>query len=114
MELWQEVLVNKWERLNNPEIMGYEVARKAGQIADFFRNIFWISYDVYTANKFGDYVEGAIRGYQCNEQNYDDMHITTTLDLHNITCSSYGLHDFDYYISNLWRDYFMFALEQGI
>ena len=41
--------------------MGYEVARKAGQIADFFRNIFLVSYDTYTTNKLGDYVEGAIR-----------------------------------------------------
>ena len=114
MELWQEVLVNKWERLNNPSVMGHEVARKAGQIADFFRNIFLVSYDTYATNKFGDYVEGAIRGYQCNEQMYDDMHITTTLDLHNVTCSSYGLHDFDFYLGNLWKDYFMFALEQGI
>lgn len=114
MELWQEVLVNKWERLNNSEVMGCEVARKAGQIADFFRNIRLICYDTFTTEKFGDYVEGAIRGYQFNEQMYDEMHVTTTLDLHNVKCSSYGLHDFDYYLSNLWKDYFWFALEQGI
>lgn len=114
MELWQTVLVNKWERLNNAEVMGYEVAWKAAQIADFFRNIELVTYDTFSTNVFGDYVESAIRGYICNMHADEDMHITTTLDLHNVTCNSYGLHDFDYYISEMWNDYFMFALEQGI
>ena len=55
-----------------------------------------------------------IRGYQVNEQAYKDMSITTTLDLHDVMCSSYGLHDFDYYMCKRWSDYFMFALENGI
>lgn len=114
MELWQEVLVNKWERLNNPEIMGYEVARKAGEIADFFRNICLLCYDTYTTDKFSGYVEGLIRGYQCNEQIYDDIHIATTYDLHNVTCTSYGLSDFDDYLCQLWSDYFTYALDHGI
>ena len=105
MELWQEVIVNKWRRLDDGEVMGYEVARKARELAD---------YDTYGTRNFSSYVESAIRGYQANEQAYDDMHITTTHDLHDVQCNSYALHDFDYYMSERWRDYFMYALENGI
>ena len=114
MELWQEVIVNKWRRLDNGEVMGYEVARKARELADFFESLNFMYYDTYGTRNFSSYVESAIRGYQANEQAYDDMHITTTLDLHDVQCNSYGLHDFDYYMSERWRDYFMYALENGI
>ena len=114
MELWQEVIVNKWRRLDNGEVMGYEVARKARELADFFESLNFMYYDTYGTRSFSSYVESAIRGYQANEQAYDDMHITTTHDLHDVQCNSYGLHDFDYYMSERWRDYFMYALENGI
>jgi len=114
MELWQEVIVNKWRRLDNGEVMGYEVARKARDIADFFEGLHFLYYDTYGTQKFSSYVEGAIRGYQFNEQAYNDMSITTTNDLHDVMCSSYGLHDFDYYMSTRWREQFTFALENGI
>lgn len=114
MELWQEVIVNKWERLNNPQVMGIEVARKAGEIADFFRSLSYVYYDTFVTKQFSDYVAGMIRGYQVNEQAYDDMHINTTLDLHSVTCTSYGLKYFDSYLSRKWKEYFMFALNQGI
>lgn len=114
MELWRSVLVNKWERLNNSEIMGYEVARKASQLADFFRNIEIITYDIFSINEFSNYVESEIRSFICNTNNYENMNITTTLDLHNITCNSYGLHDFYEYIIDKWKDYFMYALERGL
>lgn len=114
MELWQEVAIKKWERLNNPEVMGYDVARKAEQMADFFRNISYIGYDTYATESFGDYVESALLGYQAHEKAWEDVYITTTHDLHYAKCSSYGLHDFDYYIGELWKEYFMYALEKGI
>lgn len=114
MELWQKVIVNKWRRLDNGEIMGYEVARKAREIADFFESLNFLYYDTYGTRKFSSYVEGMIRGYQFNEQAYSDMSITTTNDLHDVMCSSYGLHDFDYYMCEHWKNYFMFAHENGI
>lgn len=114
MELWQEVIINKWRRLDNSEVMGYDVARKAREIADFFEGLNLLYYDEYGTRKFSDYVEGQIRGYQFNEHAYSDMSISTTNDLHDVTCSSYGLHDFDYYMCERWRDYFMFALENGL
>lgn len=114
MELWQEVIVNKWRRLDNGEVMGYEVARKARELADFFESLNFLYYDTYGTREFSSYVEGTIRGFQFNEQMYDDMSITTTNDLHDVICSSYGLHEFDYYISGKWKDQFMFALENGI
>lgn len=114
MELWQQCIVNKWERLNNGEVMGYEVARKAHEIAEFFKSLNFLYYDHYGTRDFSNYVESMIRGYQCNNNAYEDMSITTTLDLHDVMCSSYGLHDFDNYICERWRDYFRFAIEQGI
>ncbi len=48
--MWQVALVNKWNRLNNSAVMGYEVARKAGETADFFRNIKWMSCDNYSTD----------------------------------------------------------------
>lgn len=114
MELWLEVKAKKWGRLNNPEVMGYDVARKAGEVADFFRNISYIGYDTYATNRFGFYVECAIRGYQANMQMWDDIYLTTTLDLHHVKCTSYALNDFDYYLGELWKDYFMYALDKGI
>lgn len=114
MEMWQVALVNKWNRLNNPEVMGYEVARKAGEIADFFGNIEWKSYDNYSTNDFTSYVESLIRGYLFNTQEYEEMNVTTTLDLHNVSCTGYGLHDLDHYLSEMWNEYFWFAIKQGI
>ena len=73
MELWQEVIVNKWRRLDNGEVMGYEVARKARELADFFESLNFMYYDTYGTRNFSSYVESAIRGYQANEQAYDDM-----------------------------------------
>lgn len=114
MELWQQVIVNRWRRLDNGEVMGYEIARKARQIADFFEGLNFLHYDTYGTREFSDYVEGQIRGFQFNEQAYNDMSITTTNDLHDVICSSYGLHSFDDYMCKRWRNYFMFALENGI
>lgn len=114
MELWQQVLVNKWRRLDNTEVMGWEVARQARQLAEFFESICFSHYDHYHTSTFGDYVEAHIRGYQFNEQAYDDMNVTTTNDLHYVTCNSYGLHDFDYYMGCRWKDRFMYALDMGI
>jgi hypothetical protein len=42
------------------------------------------------------------------------MYVTTTHDLHHVQCSSYGLHDFDHYMSKRWEDRFTFARENGI
>ena len=114
MELWQEVKVNKWRRLNNPEVMGWKTAAEAGALADFFENLTFLYYDRYGTDKFDSYVEGQIRGYQFNEQAYEDMYVTTTHDLHHVQCSSYGLHDFDHYMSKRWEDRFTFARENGI
>lgn len=114
MELWQEAIVKKWNRLDNSEVMGCEVARKAREIADFFKSLCFMCYDTYGTRNFSSYVESAIRGYQANEQAYDDMHIITTHDLHDVQCNSYGLHDFDRYMSERWHDYFMYALKNGI
>ncbi len=114
MELWQEVIVKKWRRLDNTEVMGYDIARKARELADFFESLRFLYYDRYGTRTFSSYVEGMIRGYQVNEQAYEDISITTTFDLHDVMCSSYGLHDFDYYMCKRWSDCFMFALENGI
>lgn len=114
MELWQEVIVNKWRRLDNGEVMGWQVAREARDIAEFFEGLGFLYYDTYGTGRFSTYIEGQIRGFLFNEQLYDEMSITTTNDLHDVMCSSYGLHEFDYYMSERWRDRFMFALENGI
>lgn len=107
-------VINKWERLNNPEVMGYVTASKADDVANFFNNISLVSYDTYTAHNFGRYIEGMLRGYQSNNQVHDEIHLSTTYDLHNVTFSSYSLYDFEYYLSNIWKEEFIFALENGI
>lgn len=114
MELWQEVIVNKWRRLDNGEIMGHEIARKARELADFFEGLNFLYYDTYGTERFSRYVEGLIRGFQTNENLYDEMSVTTTLDLHSVQCTSYGLREFDHYMSERWRDYFFFAYKNGI
>jgi len=114
MDLWQQVIVNKWRRLDNGEVMGWEIARKAREIAEFFESLNFLYYDTYGTRKFSSYVEGQIRGFLFNEQMYEEMSVTTTNDLHDVQCKSYGLHEFDHYMSERWRDYFMFALENGI
>lgn len=107
-------MVNKWERLNNAEIMRYEVAHKAAEIANFFRNIVQIGYDTYATEDFGGYAEAALRGYQSHEQAWEDVYITTTHDLHYAKCSSYGLYDFERYLTERWKEYFAYALKKDI
>jgi hypothetical protein len=114
MELWQEVKVNKWRRLDNAKVMGWQTAAEARSMASFFENLYSLGYDKYTTNQLSAYIDGQVRGYQFNEQAYADMSITTTHDLHNIQCSSYGLHDFDNYMSKRWQKRFEYARDMGI
>ena len=108
------VEVNFWKRLDNPEVMGWSVADKARQIAEVIESLKLVCYDTYVTSEFSSYVEGIVRGYQTNEQAYDDLYIATTLDLHSIQIKSVELGFFLSYLTESWVKYLEFAREQGI
>ena len=108
------VEVNFWKRMGNPEVMGWAVADKARQIAEFIESLELVCYATYVTSAFSVYVEGIVRGYQTNEQAYDDMYIATTLDLHIIQFKSVELGFFLSYLKERWSERLEFAREQGI
>ena len=108
------VEVNFWKRMDNPEVMGWTVADKARQIAEFIESLELVCYDTYVTSEFSGYVEGIVRGYQTNEQAYDDLYIATTLDLHIIQFKSVELGFFLSYLKERWSERLEFAREQGI
>ena len=108
------VEVNFWKRMDNPEVMGSAVADKARQIAEFIESLELVYYDTYVTSEFSGYVEGIVRGYQTNEQAYDDLYIATTLDLHIIQFKSVELGFFLSYLKERWSERLEFAREQGI
>lgn len=108
------VEVNFWKRLDKPEVMGWAVADKARQIAEFIESLELVCYDTYVTSEFSGYVEGIVRGYQTNEQAYDDLYIATTLDLHIIQFKSVELGFFLSYLKERWSERLEFAREQGI
>ena len=105
------VEVNFWKRMGNPEVMGWAVADKARQIAEFIESLELVYYDTYVTSEFSGYVEGIVRGYQINEQAYDDLYIATTLDLHIIQFKSVELGFFLSYLKERWSERLEFARE---
>ena len=110
----KEIEARFWRRLDNPEVMGYKVADEARQIAEFVENLELVVYDTYSTGCFGRYVEGKLRSYQFNEQEYDELFITTTLDLHAVQIRSLCLAYFLDWLKDTWADRLAFARENNI
>lgn len=108
MDLGREVLVAKWQKLDNPEIMGYEIAYKARKIADFFRGLRPYHTGGYGTQDFDDYIERVVRGCQALE-GHDDISVRTTHDLHEIELTSWGIRLVDMYLCGIWADRLEYA-----
>lgn len=103
---------NFWRRFaEHGEELGYQVAAEAESIANFIDSLELVVYDTYHTRNFDNYVEGLVRGYQTNEQDYDNCSISTTLDLHFIRFYSMGLHNFIWYLKHntIWKDRIEYA-----
>lgn len=101
----REYEINWWTKFTNKgEELGYKVAEEAGYLVDFLKslkhngNIFYTSY-------FNNYIEGLVRGFQINENEYYDCRISTTHDLHYIEFTEETL---DWFFCRLketiWKD----------
>lgn len=102
-----------WNDLNNIDVMGTAPARKAESMVNFLNNLNENNGE-YSCKKFDSYIEGMVRAYQFNEQDYEDVHIATTLDLHHIGMTADGLDNFIEYMKDEWIEYIEFARENGI
>ena len=101
---WWEKFIDKGEEL------GYQVSREASSIVDFLKKIRYCNYE-WCTETFDEYIEGLVRGFQFNEQEYDECHIRTTHDLHSIAISDAAIEEFLYWVKEetYWKDRINYA-----
>lgn len=113
-DLAMQIEVNRFQRMANPDVMGYQAAAEAQSIADFLKSLTMVCYDTYVSTDFGRYIEGVARGYQFNEQEYEGLHINTTYDIRSIQIDSVTLHNLIETIKEKWEQRIYFARDNGL
>jgi hypothetical protein len=98
--------INWWKKfVYKGEKLGYRVAAEAESIVSFLEGLKNLN-GIFSTDDFDNYIEGLVRGYQINEQDYEECHIKTTHDLHTIEFTSFGLDYFIDYIKEetYWKN----------
>ena len=93
-----QIKASAWgKRATRPEVTGYEFALRCEEIRDFYASLDLVSYDIYTTPNFGDYIGKMARAFKINEHP-ENFTIYDKYDLHEITCNSAALVDFDEFL----------------
>lgn len=105
-----------WEKFTTKgEELGYRVANEAASVTKFLKSLRTLDGKTYTSKKFDDYIQGHLLGYQCNNNEYENIHLMITHDLHSVKISEGELDNFLFELkeSPEWADRIFYAYHEA-
>lgn len=106
-----------WEKFTTKgEELGYRVANEASSITIFLKSLRTLDGgETYSSIEFDDYIQGHLLGYQINNNEYENIHLMLTHDLHSVKISEGELDNFLFELkeSPEWADRIFYAYHEA-